>query len=85
MATNHGGRELTGIFKDHLSPRSLQDILFNRILGHKAIDVDMILLSNPMRSRHGLQIILRIPGEKIARQPGSGSAAEEGLTNRCQR
>lgn len=59
-AFNQNAR-LTGMLKNHLLSCSFKDIFLDGILGHKSINVDMILLSDTMCSSHCLQICLRIP------------------------
>lgn len=45
----------------HLSLGPLQDVLLHTIAGDEPIDVDGLLLSNPVRAAHSLQIVLRVP------------------------
>ena len=52
---------LTSIFKHHLPLGTFKNILFHRVLAHEAIDTDMGLLSDTMRTSHRLQVILGIP------------------------
>ena len=39
---------------------TLNDFLFNSVLGHKPVDIDILALSNSMRSIHRLQVNLRV-------------------------
>lgn len=52
---------LTGMLENHLLAGPFEDILLYCILGHKSIDIDMVLLSDAMCSCHRLQIRLWIP------------------------
>ena len=51
----------TGVLQDHFFLSSLQNILFHRVLAHKAVDTNVRLLSYPVGTCHGLQIVLRVP------------------------
>lgn len=50
----------TGIFQDHLSLGSFQDVLLYRALGHESVYANMPLLADSVSSSHGLKIVLRV-------------------------
>ena len=53
--------KLTGVFEYHLLSCSLKNVLLHGIFRNEAIDIDMILLADPVCSCHSLQVSLRIP------------------------
>lgn len=61
MAAEMKGWGPTSILQDHLFLRSLQNILFHRVLTHKAVDTDVRLLPYPVGTCHGLQVVLWVP------------------------
>lgn len=39
----------------------LEDVLLDRVLGNQTVNVDVTLLTDSVRSRHSLEIVLRVP------------------------
>ncbi len=53
--------EHTRILQYHFLLCTFEDVLFYSVLAHETENVDMGLLTDPVRSCHSLQVILRIP------------------------
>ena len=51
----------TGILEDHLLARTLEDVLLHGVLANEAVDAHVRLLADTMRTRHRLEIVLRVP------------------------
>jgi hypothetical protein len=66
----------TGIFEDHLFLGPLKDVFLDSVLCYQAIHVDVILLSDPMCARHGLQV-LRVPSISVGGASGRGRGKEK--------